>query len=65
MEPSVLTYNIEYSGNKTTDAVIDDIEADVVGVLERPWPLPPGGYRIHYLLADQYDSAGFVDVTVK
>ncbi len=31
----------------------------------RPWPLPPGDYRIHYLLADQYNSAGYVEVTVK
>ena len=31
----------------------------------RPWPLPPGDYRIHYLLADQYDSAGSVAVTVE
>jgi hypothetical protein len=31
----------------------------------KPWPLPPGDYRIHYLLADQYDSAGYVDVTVE
>lgn len=31
----------------------------------RPWPLPPGAYRIHYLLADQYDSAGYVTVTVE
>ena len=31
----------------------------------RPWPLPPGDYRIHYLLADQYDSAGQVAVTVE
>jgi endonuclease/exonuclease/phosphatase family metal-dependent hydrolase len=30
----------------------------------RPWPLPPGDYRIHYLLADQYDSAGYVEITV-
>ena len=31
----------------------------------RPWPLPPGDYRIHYLLADQYSSAGYVEVTVE
>ncbi|GAA1478857.1 hypothetical protein GCM10009623_33030 [Nocardioides aestuarii] len=31
----------------------------------RPWPLPPGDYRIHYLLSDQYSSAGSVDVTVE
>jgi hypothetical protein len=31
----------------------------------RPWPLPPGDYQIHYLLADQYDSAGYVEVTVE
>ena len=31
----------------------------------KPWPLPPGDYRIHYLLADQYDSAGYVEVTVE
>jgi len=23
-----------------------------------PWPLPPGGYVVHYLLADEYESAG-------
>jgi hypothetical protein len=31
----------------------------------KPWPLPPGDYRIHYLLADQYNSAGYVDVSVE
>ena len=31
----------------------------------RPWPLPPGRYRIYYLLADQYSSAGYVEVTVE
>jgi hypothetical protein len=24
----------------------------------QPWPLPPGDYVVHYLLADQYNSAG-------
>ena len=30
----------------------------------KPWPLPPGDYHIHYLLADQYNSAGYIEVTV-
>ncbi|MET0526165.1 MAG: hypothetical protein ABWZ91_15270, partial [Nocardioides sp.] len=40
MDLSVLTYNIEYSGDETTDAVIEDIDADVVGVLESYDRLP-------------------------
>lgn len=30
----------------------------------KPWPLPPGDYVVHYLLADQYDSAGTATFTV-
>lgn len=29
------------------------------------WPLPPGDYVVHYLLADQYDSAGSAKFTVR
>jgi len=29
------------------------------------WPLAPGDYVIHYLLADQYDSAGTAEFTVR
>ena len=29
-----------------------------------PWPLPPGRYVVHYLLADQYRSAGSAPFTV-
>ena len=29
-----------------------------------PWPLPPGRYVVHYLLADQYRSAGSARFTV-
>jgi len=29
-----------------------------------PWPLPPGDYVVHYLLTDQYDSAGSATFTV-
>jgi hypothetical protein len=30
----------------------------------RPWPLPPGHYVVHYLLTDQYNSAGSAAFTV-
>jgi hypothetical protein len=30
----------------------------------KPWPLPAGKYRIHYLLTDKYNSAGYTDITV-
>jgi hypothetical protein len=29
-----------------------------------PWPLPPGHYVVHYLLTDQYNSAGSTPFTV-
>jgi endonuclease/exonuclease/phosphatase family metal-dependent hydrolase len=31
----------------------------------KPWPLPPGDYVVHYLLTDQYDSAGNAEFTVR
>lgn len=30
-----------------------------------PWPLPPGDYAVHYLLADEYDSAGAAEFSVR
>ena len=33
-------------------------------LLGNGWPLPPGDYVVHYLLADQYDSAGSTRFTV-
>ena len=30
-----------------------------------PWPLPPGDYVVHYLLADEYDSAGTAEFSVR
>ncbi len=30
-----------------------------------PWPLPPGDYVLHYLLADQYESAARVEFSVE
>lgn len=31
----------------------------------RPWPLPKGDYVVHYLLADQYESAGTFSFSVR
>ena len=31
----------------------------------RPWPLAPGRYVIHYLLTDQYNSAGSTEIIVR
>ena len=31
----------------------------------KPWPLPPGRYVVHYLLTDQYVSAGTASFTVR
>lgn len=48
MDLSVLVYNIEYSGDETTDAVIDDLDADIVGVLESYNRLPEIAERTGY-----------------
>ena len=40
MELSVLVYNIEYAGDASTDRVIREIDADIVGVLESYNRLP-------------------------
>ncbi|MSY98234.1 MAG: hypothetical protein F2701_05895, partial [Actinobacteria bacterium] len=40
VELSVLVYNIEYSGDASTDRVIREIDADIVGVLESYNRLP-------------------------
>ncbi len=40
MRLSVFEYNVEYAGDETTDAVIEDVDADVVGVLESYNRLP-------------------------
>src|SRR5262245_25911673 len=40
MNLDVLVYNIEYGGDASTDAVIQSLDADVVGVLESYNRLP-------------------------
>ncbi len=37
---SLLVFNVEYGGSKATDAVMADLDADVVGVLESYNRLP-------------------------
>lgn len=44
----VFVYNVEYGGDATTDAVIDEIDADVVGVLESYDRLPKIAKRTGY-----------------
>lgn len=48
MDLSVLVYNIEYGGNASTDQVIRDLDADVVGVLESYNRLPEIADRTGY-----------------
>jgi Endonuclease/Exonuclease/phosphatase family len=36
----VFVYNVEYGGDESTDAVIEEVDADVVGVLESYYRLP-------------------------
>ena len=51
MRLDVLVYNVEYGGGPETDAVIRDLDADVVGVLESYERLPEiarkTGYPYH------------------
>ncbi len=46
MELSVLVYNIEYAGDASTDRVIREIDADIVGVLESYNRLPEIARRL-------------------
>jgi hypothetical protein len=48
MRLEVFVYNVEYGGDPTTDAVIDEIDADVVGVLESYDRLPRIAARTGY-----------------
>ncbi|HSJ51876.1 MAG TPA: hypothetical protein VLA90_11445, partial [Actinomycetota bacterium] len=48
MRLEVFVYNVEYGGDETTDAVIEVIDADVVGVLESYNRLPETAERTAY-----------------
>ena len=45
----VLVYNVEYGGDESTDAVIEDVDADIVGVLESYNRLPEIAANTGYL----------------
>jgi len=53
MRLEVFVYNVEYGGDETTDAVIEAIDADIVGALE-----PPGSHvqveRVQHDLVDRF-----------
>jgi hypothetical protein len=56
-----------YTGLHASGTVPPDTEGSVTlgpDAQGTPWPLPPGHYIVHYLLADQYNSAGSARFTV-
>ena len=58
----------EYSGGHSAGTVppTTDGEASLGPDSQgAPWPLPDGDYVLHYLLADQYESAGRVEFSVR
>jgi endonuclease/exonuclease/phosphatase family metal-dependent hydrolase len=51
----------DYVGGHASGAVPPSVAGELVLGPDSqggPWPLPPGTYVLHYLLTDQYDSAG-------
>jgi endonuclease/exonuclease/phosphatase family metal-dependent hydrolase len=52
-----------YTGLHDSGALPPSVSGSMVfsdGSQGKPWPLPPGRYVVHYLLTDQYVSAGSV-----
>ena len=68
-DPSSDDYLIwEYTGRHASGTVPPRTEGSVAlgpDAQGGPWPLPPGHYIVHYLLADQYNSAGAARFTVR
>jgi endonuclease/exonuclease/phosphatase family metal-dependent hydrolase len=57
-----------YTGGHDAGAIPPSTEGELVLGRDhqgRPWPLPPGDYVVHYLLTDQYTSAGSAPFTVE
>jgi hypothetical protein len=58
--------NWAYTGLHASGTVPPSTRSDVTlgPDTQGPWPLPPGRYVVHYLLADKYNSAGSASFTV-
>jgi endonuclease/exonuclease/phosphatase family metal-dependent hydrolase len=57
-----------YTGGHDAGAIPPSTEGSLVFGRDhqgRPWPLPAGDYTVHYLLTDQYNSAGSAEFTVE
>jgi hypothetical protein len=68
-DPNVDPYLIwAYTGIHSSGTVPPSVEGSLIlgpDAEGSPWPLPPGDYVVHYLLADQYQLAGSTSFTVK
>jgi hypothetical protein len=56
-----------YTGGHDSGALPPTVDGTMTlgpGSQGKPWPLPPGDYVVHYLLSDQYQSAGSAQFTV-
>ena len=56
-----------YTGGHDSGALPPSVSGSMVfdgSSQGRPWPLPRGDYVVHYLLTDQYTSAGQTPFTV-
>jgi endonuclease/exonuclease/phosphatase family metal-dependent hydrolase len=57
-----------YTGGHDAGALPPTVDGELVLGRDhqgRPWPLPPGHYVVHYLLTDQYVSAGTARFAVR
>jgi hypothetical protein len=56
-----------YTGGHNSGALPPSVSGEMTfdgDAQGNPWPLPPGDYVVHYLLTDQYKSAGQTSFTV-
>ena len=67
-DPEVDSYLIwDYTGLHASGTTPPEVDGSLtLGETSQgsPWPLPPGKYVVHYLLTDEYTSAGSTEFTV-